>query len=380
VIDESDPREFQGGIDWLWEKYFGNGTAPVGGNDRGGPRTEEEETQAQDTTPAAVSQPPTPAASLPDEYIIQCCRDSGSSDRFVALWNGSNASFISASEADLSMLNILARFTQDPIQLDRIFRLSKRARGKWDRVDYRERTMGKAIKRAKELMANKALLMQLNDGTDALELERKTQVKFFLEEILGVDIIIHADEDKRYSIKFKSHSAVEMTAEDFVNFYKFRFYIMKTLDILPPMMKQDKWDIYVNTWLAHAERIYRSADETMIGVIMEEIEHALAEFRKSSTFGAVEKHPGNAVAKPFIHNAAVMFRMKWLTETIRFSPEKMNMKQAGKICRFLGFHPDKVRIGQSSYNLWLQAEDTWARLCQNTPQMEGEQEDDNENK
>jgi putative DNA primase/helicase len=49
------------------------------------------------------------------------------------------------SGEDLSLCNRLAFYTQDPEQLDRLFRSSALMREKWERADYRERTIDKAL-------------------------------------------------------------------------------------------------------------------------------------------------------------------------------------------------------------------------------------------
>lgn len=51
----------------------------------------------------------------------------------------------SASEADLTLLNKLAWATKDPDQIDRIFRSSGLYREKWDREDYRSKSIDKAL-------------------------------------------------------------------------------------------------------------------------------------------------------------------------------------------------------------------------------------------
>jgi primase-polymerase (primpol)-like protein len=49
------------------------------------------------------------------------------------------------SRADLALLNRLARHTRDPERLDRLFRLSGLYRPKWERSDYRGRTIARAL-------------------------------------------------------------------------------------------------------------------------------------------------------------------------------------------------------------------------------------------
>jgi hypothetical protein len=61
------------------------------------------------------------------------------------LWDGGSDDYPSDSEADLAFCSRVGWWCQwDMGRLDRLFRLSGRMRAKWDRTDYRERTLRKA--------------------------------------------------------------------------------------------------------------------------------------------------------------------------------------------------------------------------------------------
>jgi Protein of unknown function (DUF3631) len=65
-----------------------------------------------------------------------------------ALYRGDVAGYGSRSEADLALCSMLAFWTgPDPDQLDRLFRGSRLMRDKWERDDYRESTLAKALDR-----------------------------------------------------------------------------------------------------------------------------------------------------------------------------------------------------------------------------------------
>jgi hypothetical protein len=69
--------------------------------------------------------------------------------KVMALYRGDRAGYGSESEADQALVSTLAFWTgPDPGQLDRLFRGSKLMRDKWERQDYRDRTIGKALERA----------------------------------------------------------------------------------------------------------------------------------------------------------------------------------------------------------------------------------------
>ncbi len=62
------------------------------------------------------------------------------------LWGGDTSAYSAdPSRADLALLNRVARHTRDPEQIDRVFRRSGLYRPKWERRDYRERTIDRAL-------------------------------------------------------------------------------------------------------------------------------------------------------------------------------------------------------------------------------------------
>ena len=94
---------------------------------------------------AAGGSPP-----LADAEVIAKARAAKNGARFDALFLAGDTSGHGGddSAADLAALSHLAFFTQDPAQLDRLFRRSGLMRPKWERADYRERTIAKALDRA----------------------------------------------------------------------------------------------------------------------------------------------------------------------------------------------------------------------------------------
>jgi putative DNA primase/helicase len=67
--------------------------------------------------------------------------------RFARLWSGDVSEYPSHSEADLALCALLAFWTgPDPERIDALFRRSGLYRAKWERRDYRERTMRLALR------------------------------------------------------------------------------------------------------------------------------------------------------------------------------------------------------------------------------------------
>jgi putative DNA primase/helicase len=86
---------------------------------------------------------------LEDEGVIALCRAAGNAEKFAALFDDGDVDAYHGgddSSADLGLLSMLAFYTQDPDQLERIFSLSALGqREKWEREDYRRRTIDKAL-------------------------------------------------------------------------------------------------------------------------------------------------------------------------------------------------------------------------------------------
>lgn len=83
---------------------------------------------------------------LGDEEIIFRAGQATNGSKFAALFGGDWSAYPSQSEADLALCNMLAFWTQDPAQIDSIVRSSKVWRPKWERADYRNSTIDKALR------------------------------------------------------------------------------------------------------------------------------------------------------------------------------------------------------------------------------------------
>lgn len=89
---------------------------------------------------------PTPILSLADSEIIEKARAAQNGSKFDRLMRGDTSEYGGdASSADIALCSILSFWTQNPDQIDRIFRTSGLYRDKWERQDYRDRTIGKAL-------------------------------------------------------------------------------------------------------------------------------------------------------------------------------------------------------------------------------------------
>lgn len=105
--------------------------------------------------------PPAPKAEKPrreadehelsDEEIVRLGSGAANGAKFTSLWFGDLSAFDSASEADLALVNMLVFWTgPDPDRIDALFRQSGLMREKWERADYRRRTIETALADATE--------------------------------------------------------------------------------------------------------------------------------------------------------------------------------------------------------------------------------------
>ncbi|MEK3788066.1 phage NrS-1 polymerase family protein [Paenibacillus sp. FSL K6-1230] len=86
---------------------------------------------------------------LEDQVIIEAAKSARNGEKFKKLYSGSWSSYNSWSEAEQALCNMLAFYTKNAEQIDRLFRASGLMREKWEREDYRSRTITKALEGVK---------------------------------------------------------------------------------------------------------------------------------------------------------------------------------------------------------------------------------------
>jgi hypothetical protein len=96
--------------------------------------------------------PPQRPTDLHDQDIIEKALSANDGGKFRRLWEGYATDYPSPSEADMALACKLAFWTgRDPERIDTLFRQSGLMRDKWDRDDYRERTIARAIELTSEV-------------------------------------------------------------------------------------------------------------------------------------------------------------------------------------------------------------------------------------
>lgn len=85
------------------------------------------------------------SAKLTDVDIIGICNNAKNSTKFKRLFTGDTSGYKSPSEADFALCRILAFYTSDSEQIERIMRSSGLIRAKWDQRGYISTTIRNAL-------------------------------------------------------------------------------------------------------------------------------------------------------------------------------------------------------------------------------------------
>ena len=102
----------------------------------------------KELAPAPIPAPiPAPfTCSRSDDEILEKARSAPNGAKFAALWEGNTAGYGSQSEADLALCRMLAYWSDNTVStIERLFSQSGLKRDKWERADYRERTINRAL-------------------------------------------------------------------------------------------------------------------------------------------------------------------------------------------------------------------------------------------
>ena len=110
------------------------------------------------------------ASDLSDDELLEKAKNAENGDKFRRLWIGDTSGYPSHSEADLALAGLLAFWTGgDWRRIDRLFRESELYREKWDRDDYRERTIDTALEGRTEFYDPDAANKESSEGGRATD-------------------------------------------------------------------------------------------------------------------------------------------------------------------------------------------------------------------
>jgi hypothetical protein len=179
---------------------------------------------------------------LTDDEVLDLCRKAKNASKYESLWSGNHKEYGSRSEADLALCSILAFYTQDLKQVERLFRQSVLGnRDKWtDRSDYRISTLTKAINGQKETYKPKTkspdpvegaakkpkknLFLEWDEKKQAFKLDEMRFLKWL--EMRGFGLMLFNGQ----RLLFRSQkNVVELITEEDVKFHVMQYLRKKKL-------------------------------------------------------------------------------------------------------------------------------------------------------
>jgi putative DNA primase/helicase len=113
--------------------------------------------------------------AMDDEEIIRLASNAKNGDTFQRLWKGDISQHgDDPSAADAALVALLAFYTQDEDQLDRLFRRSGLNRPKWEqRADYRERTITFVLSGLRAAYGDRTIEKELTDLGNAYRMRKR---------------------------------------------------------------------------------------------------------------------------------------------------------------------------------------------------------------
>lgn len=135
---------------------------------------------------------------LEDSIVLSIARSAKNGAKFSALYDAGAVELYDGddSAADQALCDMLAFYTQDVEQLDRLFRGSRLMRDKWEREDYRNRTMHKAI------FDLKAWYTSSLPGSEE---DKKSQAQLIMELTEGMKFFHSPDEEAFVQLFINGH-------------------------------------------------------------------------------------------------------------------------------------------------------------------------------
>jgi hypothetical protein len=185
-------------------------------------------------------------ASLADDELIARARQAKNGGKFARLWDGQwEGEWASQSEADLALCQILAFWTnRDAGHIDMLFRRSGLMREKWDREDYRERTIARAIEQTAETWKPRAASVILAASAVDASIETLNAMALFHGRLRFQSMA------RRGSMILATTTANQQiiwpTMNDLTSFGRARAAIAEGADVLLPQLPRNQvgkiWD------------------------------------------------------------------------------------------------------------------------------------------
>ncbi len=151
---------------------------------------------------------------MSDDEVLERLRRSRQQDEFERLQGGDWSGHASQSEADRRLCKLIGFYTQDYEQIDRLFRPSGLYRDKWEREDYRERTIDSALSALNDTYGSaRDMEVSMGDddtdevprggrlaqGAERSESGRRTQAQMLVETVERRASLFHAPDGIAYA-------------------------------------------------------------------------------------------------------------------------------------------------------------------------------------
>jgi hypothetical protein len=184
-------------------------------------------TREPDPRPDAKPSQGDETLDLTDEELIRKAKGARNGDKFTSLWGGNDNGHASASEADLALCGLLAFWTGgDRDRIDKLFRQSGRMRQKWERADYRDGTIAKALEGRTEFYRGESADTDADADAD-LPGGKKSQAAVLVDLALQAQVELFHDRDKDAFARvpvLQHHETYKLRSKPFTLWLRRRFH------------------------------------------------------------------------------------------------------------------------------------------------------------
>jgi hypothetical protein len=224
-----------------------------------------------------------PNAFDSDDDLIERARKAKDGAKFRRLFDdGSCDDYASPSEADLALCHILAFWTRrDSTRIDALFRRSALMREKWERKDYREQTIARAIERTSETWTARA--QDQTSRTAAVDVDKVTPTIDLLNacSVFGGRIKFSAVKRRGSMIiaEFADHSeAIWLSMTDLMSFARSQAILAEATQMLIQTPSRNK---VKRVWEPVVQLILRLAGNDSVGstenALQDEFQHIVSD-------------------------------------------------------------------------------------------------------
>jgi putative DNA primase/helicase len=301
-----------------------------------------------------------PAGPLTDEQLIEKAHQGTKGAIFGRLWSGDITAHDGPDRthngADLALCSRLAFWCgpgPDPERIDRLFRRSGLCQDperikKWNRQDYRDRTISKALKNRTEFYdparaKAKAKAGKIPAGADLTSLQDVAELlKIPIESIFRI-----SGEPVKTVFKIRGGGQASFNTRELLQQGTFRARILDASNQLPHKIHKDCWEETVLAIVQVAERVDVGADGTLAGMVQGAL-FSYLQLNPPTT--ELERFDGD---EPVSRGGEVYLPLQKLKNFLRDRcGTHMDQRELAQALRMLGATPRSKGISNQVYRLW----------------------------